>query len=258
VSSVRLPVDQREVAIEHISGRVRRLGNDVVPDRIEDDVAGDGNPLRGTHDDAKLHRVSDRGVTHPAGRTSGAHHLEMDRVATELIQLAHLLELDVGDLNRRAVRAGHELRSSSPNQCSEKTTRLVRAQCIDLYPGGRWCLRTSVPSAPGGGENIGAERAECGRKRGRRANPKSAGLRANPREHAAIGKEIPTGELVGTFNLVEAAGIEPASANDPQTALHAYPAYFGLTARLAGRRADAQPVAFFECRRHDSTGTEPL
>src|SRR5690606_22180658 len=46
--------------------------------------------------------------------------------------------------------------------------------------------------------------------------PKSAGFRRNPREHAgvgAIGKKKPQPRTVGVSLLVEAAGIEPASAS---------------------------------------------
>jgi len=42
--------------------------------------------------------------------------------------------------------------------------------------------------------------------------------------------------------MVEAAGIEPASANGPQTVLRAYPTYFCLIAGLASRQADMRPV----------------
>ena len=43
---------------------------------------------------------------------------------------------------------------------------------------------------------------------GRRTNPKSAGLHADAREHAAVGKKIPTGELVGIFNWCTDADLE--------------------------------------------------
>ena len=50
-----------------------------------------------------------------------------------------------------------------------------------------------------GGENNGPERAERGWSRRRDTNPESAGLLPDARKHAAIGKKIPTGELVGIF-----------------------------------------------------------
>ena len=50
----------------------------------------------------------------------------------------------------------------------------------------------------------------------------------NPRNHAgivAVGrKKTPTENSWG-FNLVEAAGIEPASASPPPSVLHVYPVY---------------------------------
>ena len=51
-----------------------------------------------------------------------------------------------------------------------------------------------------GAENNGHERVEWGRNHGLNRSPQSAGLRAGAREHAGIGKKIPTGELVGIFN----------------------------------------------------------
>jgi len=58
--------------------------------------------------------------------------------------------------------------------------------------------------------------------------------------------------------MVEAAGIEPASANGPQTVLRAYPTYFCLAACLAGWQADTQPVTGSRSVRHDSARLQPL
>jgi len=57
---------------------------------------------------------------------------------------------------------------------------------------------------------------------------------------------------------VEAAGIEPASANGPQTVLRAYPIYFCLAACLADWQADTQPVTGSRGVRHDSARIQPL
>ena len=51
--------------------------------------------------------------------------------------------------------------------------------------------------------------------------PKSATLRRNPREYKAFGNEKGQPVWVGLVELVEAAGIEPASAGTPPLALHA-------------------------------------
>ncbi len=63
------------------------------------------------------------------------------------------------------------------------------------------------------------------RKTGRvadRRNPQAfAGIRANTRELSRSGKKKPQPRTIGVSLLVEAAGIEPASANDPQTVLRA-------------------------------------
>jgi len=63
-------------------------------------------------------------------------------------------------------------------------------------------------------KNPGLERAE-----GRLS--KSAALRRNPREYKAFGKEKGQPAGVGLVVLVEAAGIEPASADPPPQDLHA-------------------------------------
>jgi len=52
---------------------------------------------------------------------------------------------------------------------------------------------------------------------------KSAAFRRNPREYKAFGNEKGQPGRVGLGVLVEAAGIEPASAGPPPSALHAYP-----------------------------------
>lgn len=51
----------------------------------------------------------------------------------------------------------------------------------------------------------------------------SAGTPNNTREPAQTGKKKPQPRTVGVSLLVEAAGIEPASANPPPSVLHAYP-----------------------------------
>ncbi len=67
------------------------------------------------------------------------------------------------------------------------------------------------------------------------------------------------GRVRGQFRLmVEAAGIEPASANGPQTALRAYPTYFCLIACLASRKADMRPVTLSRGGRRDSARIQPL
>ena len=51
----------------------------------------------------------------------------------------------------------------------------------------------------------------------------SADFRSNPREYKAFRNEKGQPGRVGLVVLVEAAGIEPASAGPPPSALHAYP-----------------------------------
>jgi len=58
--------------------------------------------------------------------------------------------------------------------------------------------------------------------------------------------------------MVEAAGIEPASADGPQAALHAYPVYLSLAVRLASRQAGAQPVTLSRAGRRDLARIQPL
>jgi len=60
---------------------------------------------------------------------------------------------------------------------------------------------------------------------GRRSPQASAGTPNNTRELAQTGKKKPQLITVWASVLVEAAGIEPASASTPPLALHAYPIY---------------------------------
>jgi hypothetical protein len=64
---------------------------------------------------------------------------------------------------------------------------------------------------------------------------KSAGTRTSTRELARSGKKKPQPRTAGVSLLVEAAGIEPASASTPPLALHAYPALL-FSWRLPGGR----------------------
>ena len=58
--------------------------------------------------------------------------------------------------------------------------------------------------------------------------------------------------------MVEAAGIEPASAGGPQMDLRAYPLYFCLIEYLAERKAGTRPVAGYRRARRDAVTTQPL
>ena len=60
---------------------------------------------------------------------------------------------------------------------------------------------------------------------GRRSPQASAGTPNNTRELAQTGKKKPQLITVGASVLVEAAGIEPASASPLPSDLHAYPAF---------------------------------
>jgi len=60
---------------------------------------------------------------------------------------------------------------------------------------------------------------------GRRSPQACAGTPNNTREPARSGKKKPQPGTVEVLLLVEAAGIEPASASDQLSALHAYPSY---------------------------------
>ena len=81
-------------------------------------------------------------------------------------------------------------------------------------------MRTSSNVEVEAQENNGEERENCDLNVMEYRKWKSERICMNPRRHAGVGKKIPTGSVVGIFSLVEAAGIEPASASPLQSVLH--------------------------------------